>query len=348
MISQWAERKLKSVDKEAKIGEIEAPPLQAAYPQWLRDLSENAQSQILKSVPVAKMYGQIDRFYSTGKQSYWVLAANPFTRHSVEGKWQKETAYGIWRHTLDVDQRIETEYKFNFEISLGSVKHVMCYQNETYEAMVVRLADDITWVIENLQDANQARMIRTGDERRDLLDMVAAQPGPKWPADFLQAIARKDISELYNYFIKDCVQNTRGLFEKAGKDALFQRIALREGNVTEAKVALSDEAFQTLNRVKAFLFAKIFSDGRTENRNQVLKTILEFVAELLYGGENISLPEITEKMIKQRSMKYPTFEANEVIKAANSDPYFRIQIVVNIMSEMSDMEIFKIVGIGEI
>ena len=341
-------RKLKLVDKKAKVDEIKAPPLQVVYPQWVNDLSDKAQKQILNSVPVAKMCGHFDGFYSTGKQSYWVLAANPYTMRSVEKKWQKETAYGIWRHTLDADQRFENEYKFNFEMSLGSVKHALYYQNDTYEAMVVRIADDITWVIENLQDANQARMLRTGTDTKDLLETVAAQPGPKWSTDFLQGIARKDISELYNYFIKDCVQNTRDLFEKAGKDALFQRSALREGKVTEAKVALSDEAFQTLNKVKDFLFIKVFSDGRTKNRNQILRTILEFVAELLYGDEDISMPEITEKMIKQRSMKYPFFESDDVIKAANKDKYLRIQIVVNIMSEMSDTEIYRIVGIGEI
>ena len=76
--------------------------------------------------------------------------------------------------------------------------------------------------------------------------------------------------------------------------------------------------------------------------------IIELLAELLYGDKTKSLPEITEKSIIQRSRKFPTFDADDVISKADSDPYYRIQIVLNIMSEMGDKEIFKLVGIGEI
>lgn len=348
VVSEWTEEKFRKIDKESKAKELPIPSQEVDYPPWLRDLSAEAQNQIRGSGPVAKLSGQIDAPYSTGKQSFWLLSANAYTKLSVGTKWQKETVYGIWRHSLDERQRLESEFKFNFNMAVGSAAHSLSYQNDTYEAMAVRLADDITWVIENLQDANQARMIATGGKGQALLDRVAKEPGVQWPPDLLDGLVHNDVSLLYNYFIKDCVENTQRLFEKAGEDALFQRKALRAGDMTEAKVALSDEAFETLRGLKAFLYERVFADARTDNRNRILKTILRFLCELLYGDENLPIPEDTISMVFQRAMKYPTFDPADVITEANKDPYFRVQLVVNLMSEMSDREIFNLIGMGEV
>lgn len=348
-ISKWAEGKLQSLDKDAaNKGELPLIPTERVYPAWFNSLGEDAKSKILSSVPVAKMAHDSDNFYSSGKQSFWLLAFNSYELVPLESKWQKETMYGIWRHSLAGSQKLDATYQFDYEFSSSGIKYSLSYCNDTYEAMVVRLADDITWLIENLQDANQARMIATKGKGRDLLDELGASSYAKWPNEFLQGLARKNFGEIYNFFINDCINTTLRNFQEAGADDLLQRIGLRENPETKARVELSAEAFDTLLNVRRFLFENVFSDARTDNRNKVLRTILEFVADLLYGDESLSLPEITKEKIAQRSVKYPPFEANKVIKAAGENPFLRLQITINLMSEMTDKEIYSIVGMGEI
>lgn len=348
-IALWVES---MVQKAAGVERASLPTASGIsdYPSWVSDCPSSMQEPLLQAIPVAKMQNAMDRGYSAGKQSYLLLMTNPYVLEDTQGKWQRETAYGIWRHSLGMGKQPERAYRFHYLSKMPKSLHEFSWQNETYEAMVVRLADDITWVIENFQDANYAHLISSHGQQ-DLLTEVHRVLIDKVDERFLNALARKDPGDLYNYFISDCVENSNNRIaqiEKKHPDWFQQRLALRNGEPEADIVSLSEKGHRALDAMKAYLVEQVFGDPRTANRNQVLATILRFVAGHLFGKLNVAVPPGTQEWIHQRSRRYPGFRAEDVISRSNQDPFFRIQVVVNIMSEMSDTDIFHMVGMGVI
>lgn len=348
-IASWIETsvtKLAGVDQKG----LSISPHTLDFPPWISECPATQQDQIRRGIPAARMKNDVDRGYSAGKQSYLLLMTNPYSLESTPARWYKETAYAIWRHSLHEKAVPESAFRFSYEWPLDKSRHEFSWMNDTYEAMVVRLADDITWVVENLQDANHARIL-SSQGQQDLFAEIHSESLGKLDDAFLNALAHKDPSQLYDFFIGDCVETTRRSLDDTlarHKDWLEQRQALRSGDKDAPLVGLSDEGYQALARLKGVLFEHVFGDPRTENRNKVLGTILEFVARQLFNPWPGSVASGTSDWITQRSRRYPVFRPDEVLRRANVDPYFRLQLVVNIMSEMTDSDVFQMVGMGMI
>lgn len=345
VVAKWAEDKIHDVAKAGQSSLLIGSPT-VDLPVWLKACPSDAQQLIQRSMPVARMKFHNDRSYSAGKQSYLMLMTNPYELTDTPGKWFRETAFGIWRHSLGDATTPEMILQFKYDAKVGALAHKLTWENDTYEAMVVRLADDITWVIENLQDANNARLA-TSLGNDDLFSDIASQFAGKIGDGFRSAISLKDTGELYNLFIRDCIEVTKPTFEdKRNRDKLIQRIALTKGDSEAPLVALSSIGLQTLQQLKEILKVRVFGDPRTTNRNKVLGTIIEFAANQLYGSSPGALPEHTVTWIKQRAKCFPAFDAEPVITKATNDPYFRVQLVINVLSEHTDSDVFQMVGMG--
>ena len=289
------------------------------------------------------MKNTFDNSYSAGKQSYLLLMTNPYVLEPSRNKWLKETAFGAWRHSLPEQPVPEKNTEFHHELSFDEGEYTFSWNHDTYEAMVVRLADDITWVIENLQDADDVHNVVGGDS-------LMGQLGQSMRGRFQTldtALLARDTGDLYNYFIQDCVISTKNVQDKLNEDDKFERCLLRKQNIECPIVSLSEQGIMALNELKKYLAKNVFGDARTENRNEVLATILKFVADQLFGKED-TLPSPTVDWVQKRSRRYPTFPPNFVIDRAQTDPFFRLQLVLTIMSEMSDSDIFEKVGMGMI
>lgn len=169
----------------------------------------------------------------------------------------------------------------------------------------------------------------------------------KLPQSILTACARRDAGELYNIFIKDCVDVTVQAFNR-NSDAMEQRIAIRNESSDCPIVHLSDEYYDVLVKLKKILTEKVFEDPRTKNRNDILKGTLRNAANALFSNAAGRLPNATVERIQCRASRYPVFDPSKVIQEAENNELFRIQVVVNLLSEMNDIDLFDMMGIGAI
>jgi len=222
---------------------------------------------------------------------------------------------------------------------MGQGHHEIKWNHCTYEAVVVQYADDITWVIENLNDANNAALL---NRRRGVYEPLQAVLGAETeiPDPLLQALARNDSGGLYTYFITDFVANSTQILERL-RDGIFTRKALREGR-SESLIGLSPEAEECLNKMVQFLNKETFTEARVKNRYQMLHTVSGACIDLLYNGWEDTLPRIIdERAALERWPREKIDKAKELV----ADPVHRIQLAVDILADMGDQEIYDFVGI---
>lgn len=69
----------------------------------------------------------------------------------------KKTVFGIWRHSNDPAlARTDAQFRYHFPLTGSELDG---RRDSSYEAQVVRVADDIAWVIHGLDDAIRARIL---------------------------------------------------------------------------------------------------------------------------------------------------------------------------------------------
>ena len=146
-------------------------------------------------------------------------------------------------------------YQFEYEYRLSDGKHQLSWRHDSYEAMVVRLADDITWVLENLQDANDARILASGGKAKDLFDEIhAEQKGSddrdsRWGPISSTHSPRRTWGGCIATSLPEAIQQTRAVFQApAARDKLMERQALHAGDRDAPLVTHSEDAVVTLTQ----------------------------------------------------------------------------------------------------
>jgi hypothetical protein len=99
----------------------------------------------------------VNALYQSGAESYWSLCTQPYLRESKRGNYHPETMFGIWRHSREINLGADT-FTHVCEFDNG-MTHRITWEHLSYEALVVQFADDMTWIIENLNDANDAALL---------------------------------------------------------------------------------------------------------------------------------------------------------------------------------------------
>lgn len=344
-ISEWIIEKVRNIDskeeleysreKTRKIGFVDANHL-PQYPEWIRQIkNEKIRTQVEKFIPFASGKG-INDAYTSGKQSYWLLTTNPYTVESQGKSFSPELMYGIWRHSLTSPVGKDT-FQHNQKITKAtSDYHAIDWRSITFESIVVKYADDITWVIENLNDANNAAL--TNNPTSKALFQELFDQGNFEPQVLNRGLSKRDSGQIYSYFINDFIIHSSKTLDK--KDGLETKLRLKSGE-TDCLIGLSKEGEEILNAFKSFLNTKVFSENRVYHRKKMLETITEGCIDLIYVGKD----EFLKRYIETKSnIEGWTDEAKKTaIELLNNDIH-RIQVSVNVFSELSDQEIFSFVG----
>ncbi len=342
-IAEWVREKVISLDNQSAKHNplVHSPEKQlaiefggATLPAWLKRLrSESVLQKVRQYMPWAAGI-HVDDPYSSGQESYWMLCTNPYVLESSRNAYAPETMYGIWRHTRGL---APSKGSFSHKFKLDEVTNAIQWYHCTYEAIVVQYADDITWVIENLNDANNAAIL---NRRRSVYEALQSTLGADIPEGLLRPMIGNDPGGLYTFFIHNFVAHSEEVLSRL-KDGADFRIAMRNGEAAES-IGLSEEAENLLAQMAAFLDGQVFTEARVQNRTSMLRTISTACVELLYNGVDEILPRmIEERAMLERWSRDMTVKAQELLQ----DPVHRIQVAVDVLAEMGDQEIYDFVGI---
>ncbi|WP_418064402.1 hypothetical protein [Pimelobacter simplex] len=296
-----------------------------SLPDWVETIaSPSVRSSVSRYLPWCKGAPEIARAYTSGQQSYWELTRNPFTLEP-DTEFSAQVMYGVWRHSL-VDP---TTARFEHTIQIvAEEQHQISDRHATHEAMVVRYADDITWVIENLDEASRAASLA---QQTTPYSVLSARTG-ELPQAVVVALSGSDGGALYTYFINDLVATTRLAMQAGGREVLE----------TEPIVALSKEAARCLDGLKEFLVGKVFTHHRVARRNETLKVLLRQTLDVLY-----LTPEAVVRQVEVLSRKHRWYDDDVLSQFQQSldDKVNLARVCVSLVSAMSDSEVYSFIGL---
>jgi dGTP triphosphohydrolase len=328
---QEAESGVGSAKRQGKLFSTEAQ-----LPTWMANItSDRIAAGVNKFIPWAA--GEDLKPYSSGSEGYWTLAADPYLVKSRPNRFSPELMFGIWMHGLaDAYGPQSFEHRFAIEGATNK-EHFISWSHVTYESLVVRYADDITWVIENLDDGHKASIMAGRDDIYSAI-FDSLREGNKIPPALSNSLLDKDSGSLYNYFISDFIQNSKSILQSLSGGREYRQ-SLRHGE-TNALVSLSARAMNHLDKMKAFLEKKVFREPRVANRFLILETLTAASLDLLYESDRLN-----ERVKLQAAIMNIKGEKLEETLDLLKEPVHRIQLVVDMFSQMSDQEIYDFVGI---
>lgn len=347
VLSEWLTEKLVEIDKRHRPkggalplakGQLLLPFKGVNVPGWVASIkSDYVLSRLTRFVPWAAGT-DVETSFDTGQQSYWQLCTDPYRLQSRGPRFAPETMYGVWRHSLGLFPEPNSFLHLVDLPGAASGKHKIESSHATYEGIVVQYADDITWVIENLTDANNAALLDTGDPK--IWEKLARHLASICPQELKEAVVHGRDSALYTYFITDMIKTTNAAFGQGG-DLLS---ALRNGDA-DARIGLSSEAELVLTKMKGFLREKVFSKGRTGNRRDMLLAISKACIELLYDNTGDCLEQFLRDGAALRKL-----DDDEVARSLEliDDDVCKAQISIDVFSEMSDHDVYNFVGVASL
>ena len=339
-ISTWMGKKILEIDKiknkdselfsKAELDQTHLPD----HPDWVRRVkNKDVFESVKKYIPFARGENIHDSAYSSGKQSYWLLTTNPYTMVSQEKSYTPEIMYGIWRHSLE---NLTGKDSFIYQQRIDDSEHKIVWSNITFESVVLRYADDITWVIENLNDANDAVLLNKPNEK--CLYYKLLDHGKFDMPVLINGLSSRDSGKLYSYFINDFIENSSRIL--GSNDSKEPILSLKSGD-SKYLIGLSPEGNEILNTIKHFINKSVFEENRVLNRKRMLETITEGCVDLIYNSKNDYLNNYIET--KSSIEGWRDDLKTRAIDLLDDDIH-RIQVAVNVFSELSDQEVFSFVG----
>jgi hypothetical protein len=338
-VSKWIEKTISDLDKaETKYTKLDLtdPGYLPDYPSWFRNLKcEKVINQVKQFIPYASGKN-VNNTYSSGKQGYWLLTTNPYTVESISNSFCPELMFGIWRHSLNSPFGEKTfNHKQKVNNALSEYHEITCH-DITFESVVAQYADDITWVLENLSDADTATLLHDQNSK-GLFRELYLQGNFEQPL-LIQGLNKKDTGKLYSYFINDFISNSLETLTK--KDGIESKMLLKEGK-KDVLIGLSREGLEVLQIFKNFLNDRVFSENRVSHRKRMLETITDGCCDLIYNGKN---DYVRRYITTKANIEGWSDEQKENSLNLLDNDIHRIQVTVNVISELSDQEIFSFVG----
>lgn len=307
-------------------------------PAWVRDLRcQSVIDAVERNIPWAAGV-DVDEPYTAGAQSYWMLAAEPFIVEALPARHAPETMYGVWRHSRQMRPgRGSFHHRMQLPNATSDYNEIRSV-HATYEGVVAQYADDITWAIENLNDADTAARLGRKESvyeqlRRHITDQAM-------PEEFYRAVTSHDAGGLYSCFISDFITASAATLERLD-DGAINRQALRNGE-SESLIGLSEDGEAMLEGLIGFLDQFVFEEARVKNRREMLATITTACVTLMYEQpETVMSRYIENRAHVERWRDDWARRAHELLE----DEVHRAQLAVDIFARMSDQEIYDFVGI---
>jgi dGTP triphosphohydrolase len=325
---------------ESEAADGQAPADQLMKPKWLDDLdSALVQKRASEAFPWA-MDGRDAPVYSSGAQSYWTLAVNPFLlaprAPGSETTYTAQTMYGIWRHSLDVRKPSSS---FAHTVAVGNRTNNIDESHATYEAMVARYCDDIAWAIENLAEASRVDSADAATAHSSTayqrLGRFANQDDVQLAQPVLSALLTNDPGKLYTFFVDDLVNTSEARLDAA--PIVKNERAIRE------TVRLSESGATTLSKIIEFLDKDVFSNPAISYRNAAVSEITKTALNILYSTDNGAIQPRIERLARIEGWFDEDIQSS--LGKRLSDDVLRIQACVSLLVSMSDRDVFDLVGL---
>ncbi|MFZ6769676.1 hypothetical protein ACO0LM_21690 [Undibacterium sp. Di26W] len=344
-MTEWAELKLKVLDAELA---PKNPKDKTSQQQLDLAFAGSDIPDLVSGLRSSIVLDKVQRFmpwaagqrnaslYSSGQESYWLLCTNPFTSEARKEAYFPETMYGVWRHTRGSNPGTK---RFKHIVKLAGSRrghNLITDDHATFEAVIVQYADDITWVIENLNDANEVALLN--GQSRSIYEELAVEVDDIDP-NFDAAIKKNDAGGLYTYFIGAFVKHSNAILASGGGDMAMREL-LQKGDQS-VQIGLSPEADQILEKLESFLHSRIFTEPRTKNRSEMLRSISGACIELIYCSDDV----LSQQIQDQSRLHRWSIEVQENAVRMLDDPVHRIQLSMDILSSWGDQEIYDFVGI---
>jgi dGTP triphosphohydrolase len=306
-------------------------------PQWIEEIGDTGVAgSVAEYVPFAA--GQPEEAaYSSGKESYWLLTTDPYLRRPRRQTFLPQTMYGIWRHSRGMVARPEG-FQHKSKVWDHPDYTGITWDHATHEASVVQFADDITWIIENVSDADAA-VVLGGREHEIYARLATFLRKRDVQPRVTSSVSAKDPGGLYTYFISDLIDTSRKRLEECAEHAPS---AARDG---EALVSLSNDGGEALSAIQEFLEKVVFKETRVNNRNHMVDAIARACLEILCTSDSEILKPFLDR---QGQMEDWEDEERALADELLDNPIHRAQLAVDILASMSDQEVYDFAGFGSI
>lgn len=310
-------------------------------PVWIDRLESSSTFDAVTSLMPWAMGDEVDNAYSSGQASYWALCCNPFTVEAVPCQFGPETMFGVWRHSLGLRAGgTSFHHELKMDNATDGALSIVGKEHASFEARIVQFADDITWAIENLADANSAALLNDRQAKYD--DLSRELEGVQLPQVFASALAANDAGGLYTFFITDFIEHSKPrltALEADGSQAAREALGRAD---PDALIGLSEDGQTLLDKLIEFLHEQVFNEPRVSNRKDMLAEVSRQCVRLLYEGDPAALKAFIEgKSVLERWAQSKKVRANEFLDRK----VHRAQAAVTVFAEMSDQEIYDFVGI---
>lgn len=337
--NQIAEMNKHATDKETGPAEtamfkLDETSGEMILPGWINSIdSPRLRREVRQLLPWAE--GTVDApAYQSGVESYWTLTTNSYLRESRDKGFLAQTMYGAWRHSLANRDALSNRFKHTISLNGGAIRQTISQEHATHEAVLGRYCDDITWVIENL---NEAARVAALEGVGNVYSRLARQYKDEFDPLVGAALAGSDSGKLYTYYIDDLVRTSAENMANANPGDAATEV--------EPIVSLSPRADRTLLNMKAFLNTEVFSDYRIAFRNQTIDVVLYNTLDLIY--KSWDRDRVLAHLIRERA-RAEGWDSKENLDAAERllpNAVHRLQVTVDILAAMSDREVFNLIGL---
>jgi dGTP triphosphohydrolase len=303
-------------------------------PEWI-DLikTPGLRGSALQMFPVSRGSTR-ERAYSSGQQSYWTLVCNPFLMQprSERGDttYTAQVLYGIWRHSMPKSGVASRPFRHN--VKLDEVDFNLGEEHTTYEAMIARYCDDITWALDNLSEASRVDSM-DGQVQTAFVELATEQ-SELLPSAVTSALLNRNLGKLYSYFIDDLVSTSATRLDRAPDSPT-------EADVIDT-ISLSEAGKTSLALILEYLGERVFKKPAIDFRNTAVETLTKTALDVLFDSYKDALVDRVAQL--GRVENWGNREFLDEFEPKLNDPVFRTQACVSLLITMSDRDVFDLIG----
>jgi dGTPase len=279
-----------------------------------------------------------EKFFLHGRQSFRILSLK---RNSDYLGFSKPVMYGIWRHSV---KNFNTDKTFNFITEIDGKEITLSGKDDlTYEAQIVRYADDIAWVVSDLEEGFNNKILKNSQ----IMDIIKNTRDINSTLELRIKNAFSEIpingSELLTIFISDIISNNINKLEKTLNSESFE-------------ISFSHIVNEVFDKLKIFIREKLHNKYFMARGSQLNKSRVKALCDWYYKNSNDFLNEVINKIenptfpihltikkelnIKEINSKY---SSNELYKnLIKSNKYYRIATIMDFVSVLTDHEVYKL------
>ncbi|MDD3427436.1 MAG: HD domain-containing protein [Caldisericia bacterium] len=236
-----------------------------------------------------------EKYFLHGRQGFRILTLK---RNSDYLRFSKPVMYGIWRHSVN-NFEFDKDFKFNTKIE-GKEISLSGSDDLTYEAQIVRYADDIAWVVSDLEEAFNNDILNYKD-----ISPIIRNVKDRSETFYLRlSNALTDPingSELLTLFISDIIENNLDKLENSNDKAPFE-------------IKFSSDVENVFNCLKKYIKEKLHNKYFMARGSQMNKARVISLCDWYFEHPKEFLNDIKNKM------NTPTFPIHLKINKASSNP----------------------------